>query len=118
MIVEGARRALSRVPAYHGFGIPGCGRRAHNDGMADDPADIQNPAVVEKEVPPERGPARGRTAAMFVANRDRVRSWLDDWDFPEVAWPMASAIPSPWVVAPGPQQMWFEQHAPHMPQYW
>ena len=45
---------------------------------------------------------------MFVANRDRVRSWLDDWDFPEVAWPMASAIPSPWVVAPGPQQMWWQ----------
>jgi hypothetical protein len=23
--------------------------------------------------------------AMFVANRDRIRSWLDDWYFPAVA---------------------------------
>jgi hypothetical protein len=31
---------------------------------------------------------------------------------------MASAIPSPWVVTPNRQQMWFEHHAPHMPQCW
>jgi hypothetical protein len=63
-------------------------------------------------------PRADELRAVFVANRDRVRSWLDDWYFPEVAWPEFRAIPSPYVVPRDLQEMWFERHAPSMPQYW
>ncbi|QKG18790.1 hypothetical protein [Actinomadura verrucosospora] len=54
----------------------------------------------------------------FVANRERVRSWLDLWECNEVTWEQGfSEIPSPWVVAPGEEASWLERHAPFMDEY-
>jgi hypothetical protein len=41
-----------------------------------------------------------------------------NWDFPEVAWPEISAIPSPYVVLADEERMWLEHRAPYMPPYW
>jgi hypothetical protein len=74
--------------------------------------------VFRRKLRPNTDPRAGELRAMFVANRDRVQSWPTNWDFPEVAWPEISAIPSPYVVLPDEERMWFEHRAPYMPQYW
>ena len=55
--------------------------------------------------------------AKFLANREKVRSWVADWDCPEIAWLEVSAIPLPWVVGEEGEQTWLEHQAPFMDQY-
>ena len=74
--------------------------------------------MFRRKLRPNTDPRAGELRAMFVANRDRVQSWPTNWDFPEVAWPEISAIPSPYVVLPDEERMRFEHRAPYMPQYW
>ncbi|HZG91528.1 MAG TPA: hypothetical protein VEZ42_15055 [Pseudonocardia sp.] len=56
--------------------------------------------------------------AMFIANREQVRSWLAGWDFPEVSWPPVPSVPSSWAVLEGQEQAWLERHAPFLSEYW
>ena len=56
--------------------------------------------MFRRKLRPNTDPRAGELRAMFVANRDRVQSWPTNWDFPEVAWPEISAIPSPYGVLP------------------
>ena len=67
--------------------------------------------MFRRKLRPNTDPRAGELRAMFVANRDRVQSWPTNWDFPEVAWPEISAIPSPYVVLPDEERMWFEHRA-------
>jgi hypothetical protein len=56
--------------------------------------------------------------AKFVANRERVRSWLDDWECREVAWEQGfSEFPSSWGVARGEEAYWLETVVPSMDEY-
>ena len=55
--------------------------------------------------------------AKFVTNREKVRSWVANWDCPEIAWSEVPAIPSPWVVGKGEEWTWLKHHAPFMDQY-
>lgn len=53
----------------------------------------------------------------FLANRERVRSWIGGWDCPEVEWPELAEIPLPWVVRQADERMWLKRHAPFMNEY-
>jgi hypothetical protein len=53
----------------------------------------------------------------FVANREKVRSWVADWDSPEVVWPDVPAVPHPWVVSAENERTWFQRHAPFLREY-
>ncbi|MEO3779506.1 hypothetical protein ABGB16_22225 [Micromonospora sp. B11E3] len=56
--------------------------------------------------------------AKFVANRERVRSWLETWEIPEVVWTDEfNEIPSPWVVLERDRESWLKRHAPFMDAY-
>jgi WD40 domain-containing protein len=55
--------------------------------------------------------------AAFLANRERVRSWVADWYIPEVAWPEVPLVPSPWVVPERDRQRWLEEYVPYLPDY-
>lgn len=55
--------------------------------------------------------------AMFVANRERVRSWVADFDVPGVSWPGVPRIPAPWVVPERDERRWLERYAPHLDDY-
>jgi hypothetical protein len=85
MIVEGARRALSRVPAYHGLECQDADgvRTTMEWRMTRRTSRTRwwSRKTFRRNVDPRTDELR----AMFVANPDRIRSWLDDWYFPEVA---------------------------------
>ncbi|PSK67925.1 hypothetical protein B0E53_00196 [Micromonospora sp. MH33] len=53
----------------------------------------------------------------FIANREKVRSWISGWDCPEVEWPDVPEIPFPWVVRQVDEPMWLKRHAPFMDEY-
>ncbi|WUH98552.1 hypothetical protein OHR68_34380 [Spirillospora sp. NBC_00431] len=55
--------------------------------------------------------------AKFLANREKVRSWLVDWNFPEVEWEEFSEVPLPWIVPRGGEQRWLEKQALFMDDY-
>lgn len=55
--------------------------------------------------------------ARFVANREKVRSWTDRWDCPEVEWPPFPEVPQPWSVLLGEQERWLQRHAPFAEEY-
>lgn len=63
----------------------------------------------------------GRTdelRAKFLANRERVRSWFEAWDIPEVVWTEDfNEVPSPWLVLEGDRERWLKRHAPFMDEY-
>ena len=54
----------------------------------------------------------------FIANREKVRSWLTDWDCPEVEWPDFADIPHSSSALPGDEQKWLQQRAPFITDYW
>lgn len=61
---------------------------------------------------------RDELRAKFLANRERVRSWLDAWEVPEVVWTDEfSEVPSPWVVLERDRATWLKRHAPFMDEY-
>ncbi|MEU1689898.1 hypothetical protein [Micromonospora sp. NPDC005707] len=53
----------------------------------------------------------------FLANREKVRSWIGGWDCPEVEWPEFAEIPHPWVVTQADERMWLKRHAPFLDEY-
>ncbi len=54
--------------------------------------------------------------AKFIANRERVRSWIGDWEFPEVEWLDFCDFPDDWrTLAKDP--MWLEHYGPVMDEY-
>ncbi|WP_405096300.1 hypothetical protein [Micromonospora sp. NBC_01412] len=54
----------------------------------------------------------------FLANRERVRSWLEAWEIPEVVWTDEfNEVPSPWVVVERDRASWLKRHAPFMDEY-
>lgn len=55
--------------------------------------------------------------AKFIANREKVRSWIADWDCPEIVWPEVPAVPLPVGVAKGGEQAWLKHRAPFMDRY-
>lgn len=55
--------------------------------------------------------------AKFVANREKVRSWTERWECPEVEWPAFSEVPGPWIIPPREQNSWLDHHAPFMDEY-
>jgi hypothetical protein len=56
--------------------------------------------------------------ARFVANRERVRSWMEAWEIPEVVWTEEfSEIPRPWVVVERDRKRWLKDHAPFLDEY-
>ncbi|WFE35612.1 hypothetical protein [Micromonospora sp. WMMD975] len=62
--------------------------------------------------------SRDESPATFLANRERVRSWLDAWEIPEIVWTDEfSEIPRPWVVAERDRKRWLRDHAPHLDAY-
>lgn len=51
--------------------------------------------------------------AKFLTNRDRVRSWWEDWEIPEVVWADEfNDVPSPWIVLEQDRESWLRIHAP------
>jgi hypothetical protein len=54
----------------------------------------------------------------FIANREKVRSWLSGWDCPEVSWPPFKDVPQPWAVSPADQRGWVQRDAPSITDYW
>jgi hypothetical protein len=56
--------------------------------------------------------------ARFVANREKVRSWISDWSCPEVEWPDFRQTPSPWSIPDSDERMWLQRHAPFLDEYW
>ncbi|MBU8860830.1 MULTISPECIES: hypothetical protein [unclassified Micromonospora] len=51
--------------------------------------------------------------AKFLANRDRVRSWWEDWEIPEVVWADEfNDVPAPWIVLEQDRENWLKTHAP------
>ncbi|MGC4806642.1 hypothetical protein [Micromonospora sp. DT233] len=56
--------------------------------------------------------------AKFLANRERVRSWLDAWELPEVVWTDEfNDVPSPWVVLERDRDNWLRSRAPFLDAY-
>jgi hypothetical protein len=55
--------------------------------------------------------------AKFVANREKVRSFIANWRCPEIEWPAFREIPLPWVIPNGEEEQWLQQHAPFMDEY-
>ncbi|WFE40278.1 hypothetical protein [Micromonospora sp. WMMD998] len=56
--------------------------------------------------------------AKFLANREQVRSWLDAWEIPEIAWTDEfDEIPAPWAVIERDRKRWLKDHAPHLDVY-
>ncbi|MEU1844170.1 hypothetical protein [Micromonospora sediminicola] len=56
--------------------------------------------------------------ARFLANRDRVRSWREAWEIPEVVWADEfNEVPSPWIVLEKDRASWLTLHAPFMDAY-
>ncbi|WP_228002681.1 hypothetical protein [Nocardia australiensis] len=53
----------------------------------------------------------------FIANREKVRSWMTDWDCREVVWPAFPDVPQPWSVLPGEERSWLQHHAPYITDY-
>lgn len=54
----------------------------------------------------------------FVDNLEKVRSFVDGWDIPEVEWPEVDAVPLPWAVPRRDERSWLEQQAPLLNEYW
>lgn len=55
--------------------------------------------------------------AKFIANRERVRTWMANWECPEIEWPKFREVPFPWVIGRGEEQQWLKRHAPFMNEY-
>ena len=55
--------------------------------------------------------------ARYLANREKVRSWLADWDCPEVEWPPVEDVPSSCGVGRGGAARWLDRHAPFLQEY-
>ena len=56
--------------------------------------------------------------AQFMANRERVRSWLGAWEIPEIVWTDEfSEVPSPWIVPERDRASWLKRHAPFLDEY-
>jgi hypothetical protein len=53
--------------------------------------------------------------AKYVANWEQVRSWVANWDCPEVAWPEVPA--NPFFKGEEGERAWIEHHAPFQDQY-
>jgi hypothetical protein len=65
-----------------------------------------------------RGHNGDEPRARFRANRDRVRSWSEAWEIPEVVWTDEfNEIPSPWVVSERDRANWLKVHAPTLDAY-
>jgi hypothetical protein len=57
--------------------------------------------------------------ARYLANRDRVRSWREAWEIPEVVWADEfNEIPWPWIVLEKDRKSWLRIHAPVMDTYY
>lgn len=55
--------------------------------------------------------------AKFVANREKVRSFITGWACPEVEWPAFAEIPLPCMVPKGQEQEWLKRRAPFVGEY-
>jgi hypothetical protein len=53
--------------------------------------------------------------ARYLANWHQVRSWVANWDCPEVAWPDVPA--NPFFTGEEGERAWIEQHAPFQDEY-
>ncbi|EWM63797.1 MULTISPECIES: hypothetical protein [Micromonospora] len=61
---------------------------------------------------------RDELRAAFLANRERVRTWLDAWEIPEVVWTDEfNEIPLPWIVREQDRESWLKHHAPFLDAY-
>jgi hypothetical protein len=58
----------------------------------------------------------GELRSRFLANREKVRSWVSGWHCPEIAWPEVPLVPFP-GVREGDEERWLEHAAPTMPEY-
>ena len=56
--------------------------------------------------------------AKFLTNRDRVRSWWEEWEIPEVVWADEfNEVPSSWIVLEQDRESWLKHDAPVMDAY-
>lgn len=53
--------------------------------------------------------------AKYIANWEQVRSWVADWDCPEVAWPDVPANEG--FRGEESERAWIERHAPFLDEY-
>jgi hypothetical protein len=53
----------------------------------------------------------------FLANRERVRAWVRNWDCREIAWLPVLAVPYPGPVAPVAEDQWIATYLPVTTEY-
>jgi len=65
-----------------------------------------------------RGRQGDELRAQFIANRERVRSWMGAWEIPEIVWTDEfSEVPTSWIVPERDRASWLKRHAPFLDQY-
>jgi hypothetical protein len=53
----------------------------------------------------------------FLANNEKVRSWVVDWYYPDITWPEVPLTPSPLVLDDEEERRWVAEVAPFQDEY-